>query len=105
MEDLVVKNSDGTISTRLAPTAISKEVVFLEEIIQILKSSLKSENPQDYDKKKADNLDVFSWGMAESAKESNAGIKLVIEKLEVKKLGAKAGSFLPPPPFNPLIIG
>tara|TARA_R110000868_G_scaffold324717_1_gene585522 strand:- start:26 stop:358 length:333 start_codon:yes stop_codon:yes gene_type:complete len=57
---------------------------FLREIIQLLKNSLRSEDPADYGVNEAKNLDIFAWEMVEDAKSSNAKINLAIDKLTQK---------------------
>lgn len=66
---------------------VAMEIEYFQDIVKLLTSSLRSENPSDYGSNQSENLDVFAWDMVEDAKKSNVNIRTVIEKLMLK-LGA-----------------
>lgn len=63
---------------------IEEEVKFLETLIGVLQTTLRSEIPADYGVNTSATLDVFAWDKVEQAKTANSSIHFVIEQLRGK---------------------
>lgn len=95
--EISMNENNQNIPETLVNHARETEILFFQEIVRLLQSGLRSEEPKDYGLDNAKNLDLFSWEMVEDAKKSNIRIRFAIEKIEEKMLGLKQFQ----PPINP----
>ena len=85
METKIIENENKQMSLfDLDGKDSAVDVAFCLEVIGLLKTNIRSEDPKDYGLNDAKNLDLFSWEMVEESKNSNAKIRNIIDKLENK---------------------
>jgi len=91
----VVKNK--TIETKEQIDSLVKiiespdvNVEFCQDIILMLRQNILSEDPAEYVLIDSKNLDLFSWEKVEKAKEFNAKIHTIIQKIRDKINSLKA---------------